>query len=269
MIKNAITALIAAATLALGIGAASTTPPPLPKIAAAATASPSSSPAATRQRDPAPPSPRPTRLIPPAANSTLLLGDSFTAGLNSYGNVGYRAFLKAARPGMKQVGTQGTAPDVHEGHSGWKIAQLTALYADGGPLAGWLSANSPQFCLLYIGANDVGANSNRTAAQMLADLSVLLSTIHTRSPLTYVYVGQLSTIPINSTSQNTQLTYFNDGLPGLAAQLNVGRQWVKLVDQRDVVTLADPGDGVHPSYPAGYTRMAAHWAAALPEVMAS
>jgi lysophospholipase L1-like esterase len=257
MIKNAISALVAAVALVLG----------------SSVAAPTASPATAWPRGccRADPSHRP--LIRPATNSTLLLGDSYTAGVNSRDDVGYRAFLKQARPGMKQVGTQTGSQgpgDLHEGHSGWKIAQLTALYADGGPLASWLTVNPPQFCLLYIGANDVGLGSNRTTAQMLADLSALLSIIHRRSPLTYVYVGQLSSVPINTTSQNAQLTAYNDGMPALAATLNgTGRQWVRIVDQRDVVTLADPGDGVHPSYPAGYSRMAQHWAAALPEVLTS
>ncbi len=104
-----------------------------------------------------------------SAHATLKvmpLGDSLTAGgYNQDGQWkvggGYRveldSILKAAGLDFVFVGSLHDGPpdfvnNAHEGHSGWRIEQLTA------PVGGWLTVANPDLILLMVGTNDVIQN---------------------------------------------------------------------------------------------------------------
>ena len=191
---------------------------------------------------PLPPKP-PIHHAPPAAWTVLPLGDSITLGVNGT-NEGYRGPLRVLLPVLTFVGSQGTAPLLHEGHSGWRIDQLQAV-----PIG------HPTFVILHAGTND--AVQNHTAAQMLADMVTLLAGIPVG---VRVFVAQIPTSTWATPAQQAVEVAFDAGLPALASR------WVTIVDLR--LDPADLSDGVHPN-DNGYTKMAQLLAAAFPEAMVS
>jgi lysophospholipase L1-like esterase len=188
------------------------------------------------------PLPPPIHHIPPASWTVLPLGDSITLGVGGT-NDGYRGPLHTLLPKLTFAGSQGTAPLLHEGHSGWRIDQLISV-----------PVGRPAFVLVHAGTND--AVQGHSAATMLADMATLLAGIPSG---VRVYVAQIPLSPWATPAQQATEAAFDDGLPGLAGR------WVTIVDMRATEIGAD---GVHPD-DAGYAWMAARWAAALPEVMAS
>ncbi|NJO19795.1 MAG: hypothetical protein HC838_06605 [Spirulinaceae cyanobacterium RM2_2_10] len=98
------------------------------------------------------------------------LGDSITDGYNLPG--GYRfplwqALRDRGYP-IDFVGSQQNGPATwpereHEGHSGWKIAQIHQR------LTGWLATTQPDIILLLIGTNDIAQGDRLTAAPRSPD----------------------------------------------------------------------------------------------------
>jgi len=238
--KAFLAAFVAAATLAAGM-LTPTTAVPRP-AAAAATTTPL-------------PSRTPPRHIPPANWTVLPLGDSITLGVASTDGTGYRGPLHALLPTLTFVGSQGAAPLLHEGHSGWRIDQLLAI------APGILTTFRPAFVLLHAGTNDTVQGF--PASTMLTNMAALLDAIHTASPGTVTYVALISITPYAGAAQQGQEAAFNAGIPALAA---ARQPWVTVVDVR--LQASDLKDGVHPN-DTGYAKMAQLWAAALPEVRAS
>lgn len=231
MIKAFLAVLLAAVRLAAGAPAHPAATQPLP--AAVATTTPL-------------PSRPPIRHIPPANWTVLPLGDSITLGVASTDGTGYRGPLHQLLPVLTFTGSQGIAPDLHEGHSGWRIGQLAVV-----PIG------HPAFVLLHAGTND--AVQDHTATTMLADMAALLNGIQAASPDTTIFVAQIPISPWATPAQQATEAAFDAGLPALASR------WVRVVDMR--ATEISP-DGVHPD-DRGYASMAAQWSAALPEVRAS
>lgn len=196
-----------------------------------------------RPADPACCSPRPavvyTRIMP--------MGDSITLGLSSTSGNGYRGYLRdLISTRYDQVGSLGTPPLMHEGHSGWTIDQLAAN------ARGWVQAAHPAIVLLDAGTNDDG--HNQTGAQMLASMGHLLDEIYAGG-VSIVVVAQITITPYNNAWQQQQERDFNAGLPALAAT----KGHTKVVDMTGVHISSDR---VHPD-DAGYLTMAQVWRTVL------
>ncbi|WP_433218681.1 SGNH/GDSL hydrolase family protein [Dactylosporangium sp. CS-047395] len=192
-----------------------------------------------------------------AAYSIMPMGDSITLGLASTDGQGYRKFLDQLLTGRPHtfVGTQGTAPMYHEGHSGWTIDQL------GAEARTWVALKRPNIILIHAGTNDDGLN--HTSAQMLASMNHLLDEIHAASPTSYVIVAKIPLTPFNNQWQQDQEVGYNAGLPTLAA----ARSHVIVVDMVSTQISADSigAERVHPN-DNGYKYMAQVWYNALPRV---
>ncbi|WP_433059593.1 SGNH/GDSL hydrolase family protein [Dactylosporangium sp. CS-033363] len=198
-----------------------------------------------------------TRDLGSDAYSIMPMGDSITLGLASTDGQGYRKFLDQLLAGRPHtfVGTQGTAPMNHEGHSGWTIDQL------GAEARRWVALKRPDIILIHAGTNDDGLN--HTTAQMLASMNHLLDEIHAGSPTSYVIVAKIPLTPFNNQWQQDQEVGYNAGLPAVAA----ARSHVIVVDMVSTQISADSvgAERVHPN-DTGYKYMAQVWYNALPRV---
>src|SRR3954462_9083268 len=170
------------------------------------------------------------------------LGDSITAGLGSTTDAGYRLPLwnrvaAQARYRIDYVGSlnAGALPDTdHEGHRGWKIAEIRAQ------VDGWLATAQPQYVILHIGINDLawGADPQQAAAQF----SELVARICTDKPGVKIIVMGL--IPTSAGLQ-TQVAAYNARI-----RLTPGPRYV----DAPALTTSEMADGLHPN-DAGYQRI--------------
>ena len=199
----------------------------------------------------------PVRIMP--------LGDSITLGTTAGG---YRAPLYASLTNLgysvDYVGTQtgngaASLPDSdHEGHSGWRISQLSAT------IVGFLnSVASPNVVLLHIGTNDA---NDGDFANAINRLDALITLIATNRPYAHIIVTSL--LPRTEPAINASITnQFNPFVPGLvAAQAALGRR-VTYLDMHAYLTTNDLADIAHPTQ-AGYNKMAAAWLPAITNVIA-
>ncbi|WP_102126790.1 DUF4038 domain-containing protein [Deinococcus planocerae] len=199
---------------------------------------------------------------PARAPRVMPLGDSITDGYNVPG--GYRiellGRLSARAPGVNFVGSLQNGPGTladrdHEGHSGWRIDELSAR------IDGWLDRAQPDVILLMIGTNDV--IQNRDLGQAPARLGRLLDQIGARRPNTQVLVSSLP--PLQNSEENRRVRQYNAAIPGLVkTRADQGRR-VTFVNVGAALTLADLADGVHPNA-GGYAKLARAWDDALRRV---
>lgn len=198
----------------------------------------------------------PVRIMP--------LGDSITNGIANTG--GYRKplydLLTAAGYNVDYVGTQtsngsSTFDSDHQGHSGWRIAQLDAN------VEGWFaSIAGPDVILLHIGTNDFGANDNITTA--IDRLDALILKMATLRPGANIIVTNL--MERNETANTNIQTHFNPFVQTrVAAHAAAGRK-VTFLDMRAAVPLSDMPDNLHPNQ-TGYDKMAAAWLPAIQAVI--
>jgi lysophospholipase L1-like esterase len=199
----------------------------------------------------------PVRIMP--------LGDSITLGTTAGG---YRAPLYASLTNLgytvDYVGTQtgngaASLPDSdHEGHSGWRIGQLSAA------VLGFLnSVAAPNVVLLHIGTNDANDGDFANAVNRL---DALITLIATNRPYAHIIVTSL--LPRTEPAINTSITnLFNPYVPGVvAAQVALGRR-VTYLDMHAYLTTNDLADIAHPNQ-AGYNKMAAAWLPAITNLVA-
>jgi lysophospholipase L1-like esterase len=194
---------------------------------------------------------RPLRIMP--------LGDSITWGVGSSTTSSYRTALwqrlvNDAGIAVDYVGSgqSGSLPDTdNEGHSGWRIEQLTAS------IDGWIAASQPDVILLHIGTNDM--NQNFDIAGAPARLGTLLDRIHADLPAATVLVAQI--VPSTDATVNGRVNGFNAAVPGVVSP----RSFTRLVDLNTTITTADMADTLHPN-DDGYTKMASLWYSALEAV---
>lgn len=201
----------------------------------------------------------PVRIMP--------MGDSITYGSGGTANLGgYRGplytLLTNAGYTPDFVGTQtGNSslladPD-HQGHGGWRIAQLDAN------VEAWFAAIAdPDVILLHIGTNDFGANDNISTA--INRLDALILKMATLRPNANIIVTNLMERgePANGNIQ----TLFNPQVPGIvSAHATAGRK-VTFLDMRAAVPLTDMPDNLHPNQ-TGYDKMAAAWLGAIQAVI--
>lgn len=200
----------------------------------------------------------------PATGACLILpfGDSITDGVGMNGGGGYRVELfslaladdhEIEYGGSLQNGPQmvdGTAfPRNHEGHSGWKIAQLNPL------IPSPAFNETPHIVLLHIGTNDIAQNDNLSQAP--ARLETLIDDIIDEAPDALVVVAQL--IPLNL---GGGVDSYNDAIPGIVEERASAGKHVIMVDQNSDFPLNELPDNVHPNA-AGYERMARVWYEAI------
>ncbi|WP_406193940.1 FG-GAP-like repeat-containing protein [Kitasatospora sp. NBC_01560] len=237
MKRATLTALAALAALALGPGAGS---------AAAETAA-------------AAPLPPVVKVMP--------LGDSITDGAGSTGGAGYRAPLRdltaqQSRYALDLVGTNSSGaiadPD-HEGHSGYRIAQIRA------DIDRWLAAADPDVVLLHLGINDLKWEQDADPVQAAQRLSELVDRIFTDKPaVTVVVQGLLTATP----GLEEKTARFNSTFAALQPTTGgpVGRHF-RYVAPADLDPAADLPDRLHPS-DSGYRKMAEVFHHALDQVVA-
>ncbi|MEY3896463.1 MAG: hypothetical protein RLZZ214_1983, partial [Verrucomicrobiota bacterium] len=209
----------------------------------------------------------PVRIMP--------LGDSITGGFTPPSTVsgGYRKKLYTLLTAPEEnyavdfTGTlnypdavsEGWADGDHEGHGGFKIADLRNR------VSLWLKQTAdPDVILLHIGTNDFWNGENvATTQDRLRDLLADLSTLR---PHARIIVSSL--IPRTDSIEAIQVE-FNQSLPGIvAAQAALGRK-VTFVDMHAALAgtpdVIGP-DGVHPT-PAGLDKMAYAWLPAIKSVI--
>jgi lysophospholipase L1-like esterase len=198
------------------------------------------------------------------------LGDSITeGGYNENGQwqigPGYRGPLydELTRAGFSVdfVGSVQSGPSTmpdrdHEGHSGWRIDQLTP------EIAGWMTQSRPELILLMVGTNDIIQNYDRL--HMIRRYSALLDQIRTSAPDAEVIAASI--IPIHGLWYDPWARTFNRDLATLVGNKASLGMKIRFFDmyQASGITYADLGDGVHPT-PAGYQKIADAWLAPVLE----
>ena len=188
------------------------------------------------------------------------LGDSITWGVGSSTTSSYRAELwrqlvTGAGLAVDFVGSgqSGVLPDTdNEGHSGWRIEQLTAS------IDGWLATAKPDVVLLHIGTNDM--NQNFDVAGAPGRLGTLLDRIAVDQPAAVVIVAAI--VPSTDATVNARVNTFNAAVPGVVAQHANAR----FADLNSTIGAGDMADTLHPN-DGGYAKMAALWYSALEPVV--
>jgi lysophospholipase L1-like esterase len=195
----------------------------------------------------------------------LPFGDSITDGVGMTGGGGYRVELfrkaLAADQSITFVGAQMNGPQMvenvpfprrHEGHSGWRIAQLGPLIPDPA------FEDLPHIVLLHIGTNDIAQNDNLSGAP--GRLETLIDQIIAAAPDALVVVAKL--IPLNFGSGGSAVGTYNDAIPAIVEERAQAGKHVIMVDQNTGFPLSELPDNVHPNE-AGYVRMAGVWYEAI------
>jgi lysophospholipase L1-like esterase len=195
----------------------------------------------------------------------LPFGDSITDGVGMTGGGGYRVelFRKALDAGQSItfVGDLMNGPQMvdgtpfprrHEGHSGWRIAQLGPLIPDPA------FEDLPHIVLLHIGTNDIAQNDNLSGAP--GRLETLIDQIIAAAPDALVVVAKL--IPLNFGSGSSAVGTYNNAIPGIVEERAQAGKHVIMVDQNTGFPLSELPDNVHPNE-AGYVRMAGVWYEAI------
>ncbi|MEO3978031.1 GDSL-type esterase/lipase family protein [Streptomyces sp. CAU 1734] len=190
--------------------------------------------------------------VPPGQSVKLAvmpLGDSITLGVGSDGRTGYRPalaqMLAKDSPSVQFVGSMRDADGTrHEGHSGWRIDQISAN------IERWMAEAKPNLVLLHIGTNDMNRNHQAdTAPQRLAGL---IDQIHTSSPSTAIVVASL--VPAADRTVQARVDAYNRAIPGIVADRAQRGYRITQVSMGSL-TVADLDDNLHPN-DRGYRKMA-------------
>ena len=212
------------------------------------------------------------------------LGDSITYGQGSAG--GYRETLytnlTARGYSINLVGTLTSNPTTllsvtgqthHDGHSGYSITNATDI--SGTPRSGiyegvvsWHgSINPPNVILLLIGINDLNIDYKIDTAPERLDL--LVTRLFGYFPNTRLLIASLPDAEQNNPYRHgatndlaVAVSNYNAGIVSVVANHRAMGQKVAFVDIHAGLTLADLGEGLHPSA-AGYVKMGNIWADAV------
>ncbi|MFB7663237.1 FG-GAP-like repeat-containing protein [Kitasatospora sp. NPDC056138] len=202
----------------------------------------------------------------PPLVKVMPLGDSITAGAGSSTGAGYRAPLwdLTAQQSPYTIdlvgsGSAGSVPDPdHEGHSGYRIAQIQA------GIDNWLSAADPDVVLLHLGINDLKWDKDADAVQAAHRLSDLVDRIYADKPrVTVILQGLLTATP--GLEQKT--ADFNSTVSALQADRQRAGRHFRYVAPAALDPAADLPDQLHPN-DNGYRKMAQVFHAALDRVVA-
>ncbi|MFJ7416229.1 GDSL-type esterase/lipase family protein [Streptomyces sp. NPDC098077] len=181
--------------------------------------------------------------------AVMPVGDSITAGVGSSARTGYRPVLQSMlaqdAPDVQFVGSM-RDPDGtrHEGHSGWRIDQISAN------IERWMADAKPNLVLLHIGTNDMNRDHQvSTAPQRLAGL---IDQIHTSSPQTAIVVASL--VPAADSTVQARVNAYNQAIPGIVADRAQRGYRITQVSM-NTLSVADLDDTLHPN-DNGYLKMA-------------
>ncbi|MFJ5050483.1 GDSL-type esterase/lipase family protein [Streptomyces sp. NPDC088719] len=181
--------------------------------------------------------------------TVMPLGDSITLGVGSGERTGYRPALQKMltqdTPNVKFVGSMQDADGTrHEGHSGWRIDQISAN------IERWMADAKPNLVLLHIGTNDMNRDYQvPTAPQRLAGL---IDQIHASSPQTAIVIASL--VPAANSAVQARVNAYNRAIPGIVAdRLQRGYRITQV--SMNSLTVADLDDTLHPN-DNGYAKMA-------------
>jgi lysophospholipase L1-like esterase len=187
----------------------------------------------------------------------LPLGDSITDGLDIPGSYRTTLAADAAAAGMAydfvgslRNGRPGLTDEEHEGHTGWRIDQITTIARD------VVSTYRPDVVLVMIGTNDIGQRYQLDS--VTERLRALIDTLAEAAPELSIFVSTLP--PLVNSAGNVDA--FNAALPAVVATANAAGHQVELVDAGGRLTLDDMPDGVHPSA-AGHAEIGHAWARAI------
>lgn len=193
------------------------------------------------------------------------LGDSITVGEKSTGKGGYRVTLwndcKKQGWHVEFVGSRAYGPAslgdrYNEGHSGWRIDQISAHVTN------WLASYQPQVILLHIGTNDI--IQHYSTEVVVNRLRLLLHQITTLEPDVVLLVAQI--IPLRKPALNAEVKQYNSAIPGLVHELDVQGRNVQYVNMYNAVPVTALADGIHPN-DTGYGLLANTWFKALQTVL--
>ncbi len=189
------------------------------------------------------------------------LGDSITAGTNVGGSSSYRLGLwnhfiqdhiNAQFVGSVCTGTAALGSRQNEGHSGYKIEQISANVDH------WIAAAPSDYILLMIGTN------NRNDADFLAagpgKLSALIDQIVRDAPAVTVLVASIP--PVKTMSTDRKVQQYNAAVGDIVRSKHANGEKIYFVDVHRVLTTADIGDEVHPNA-NGDQKIADAWYKAL------
>jgi hypothetical protein len=195
-----------------------------------------------------------------SACKILPLGDSITWGIQYDGAYRVQLFTKAVADGHKITFTGSVSngpnmvsnqpfPRANEGHSGWRIDQITGLVPK--PALDTV----PHIVLLMIGTNDVYAASGQ--ATMPERLGTLLDKLINAAPNALIVVAKIT--PLNNAGSNATIKTYNDAIPGLVQARAAAGKHIMLGDMNTGFTSAMlSNDGVHPNK-SGYDFMGDTW----------
>jgi lysophospholipase L1-like esterase len=212
------------------------------------------------------------------------VGDSITYGQGAAG--GYRETLytnlTARGCSFNLVGTLTSNPSTllsatgqthHDGHSGYSITNATDI--SGTPRNGiyegvvsWHgSINTPDVILLLIGINDLNIDYKIDTAP--ARLDLLVTRLFGYFPNARLLIASLPDADQNNAYRHgatndlaAAVSNYNAGIVSVVASHRAMGQKIAFVDIHAGLTLADLGDGLHPSA-AGYVKMGNIWADAV------
>lgn len=196
----------------------------------------------------------------------MALGDSLTAGgynIDGQWNVGagYRQnlhkLLSSINCNFTFVGSLSDGPPnfanaQHEGHSGWKIHEVSLIT----PAS--LGEHRPDIVILMVGSNDLIRNYEVSDAPKR--LSALIDLILESNPATKLYVA--SVLTTNNVIYNSRVNLYNFEIQKVIYRKLSMSNRLKFVDMYNFSGIRgnteDLTDGVHPT-PGGYQKMARVW----------
>jgi lysophospholipase L1-like esterase len=190
--------------------------------------------------------------------TVMPFGDSITAGIGDPAGGGYRCTLKTMLAAQGQtidyVGSAASGPctdNQHEGHSGWTIAQLTAIAADR------VTAYQPDVVLLMAGTNDLKLGQT---AGINDRLGALIDTIHAARPDTTIIV---STIPAYPAADQAAWRAYRGDVPTIALEHGAYAAYGHNVRGNQLA------DGIHPNAACGYPKVSFYFDAAITQARPS
>ncbi|MFF8958511.1 GDSL-type esterase/lipase family protein [Streptomyces sp. NPDC014894] len=181
--------------------------------------------------------------------AVMPLGDSITLGVGSSTRSGYRPALSQMlaqdTSAVKFVGSMRDADGTrHEGHSGWRIDQISAN------IDRWMADAKPNVVLLHIGTNDM--NRNHEVATAPQRLGRLVDQIYDASPATVVVLASL--VPAADPVVQARVNAYNRAIPGIVADRAARGYRIAQVSMGEL-SVTDLNDNLHPNN-SGYAKMA-------------
>ncbi len=187
------------------------------------------------------------------------LGDSITDGYNFPGGYRINLWKQLSDRGYKInfVGSLTNGPNSlpnqnHEGHSGWRIDQIS-MY-----VKVWLKRTRPDVILLTIGTNDIVQNYRvETAPDRLNNL---INDIFTELPEVEILVASIP--PIEVAVVDKKVNEYNRAIASLIERRQKEGDKLRFVDINSALNFDDLADTVHPNS-QGHNKMANVWEEAL------